>query len=188
MMVPTTALGGTFGAAGLAFGIAATVADFVALVDAGAVAALRLAGNFAASGAGGATAGAFLVLGVFATAGGVHFASTGAAVADFAAFAKTRLAGAGAAGGAAEATAGLTDTAAALFTATTATSPVFWAVLRGAGFFAGNGAAAACFSGAGLRALLDGAFALAAGAFGEEAGVVKALEAVDFAVFFVVNL
>ena len=184
MMVPTTAFGGTLGAAGLALGIAATVADFVALVDAGAVAALRFAGNFAASGAGGATAGAFLVLGVFATAGGAHFASTGAAVADFAAFAKTRLAGAGAAG----VTAGLTDTAAALFTATTATSSVFWAVLRGTGFFAGTGAAAACFSGAGLRALLDGAFALAVGAFGEEAGVVKALEAVDFAVFFVVNL
>lgn len=36
--------------------------------------------------------------------------------------------------------------------------------------------------------MLDGAFAWAVGAFGEEAGVVKALEAVDFAVFFVVNL
>ena len=185
MMVPTTALGGTFGAADLAFGVAATDADFVALVDAGAVATLRFAGNFAASGAGGATAGTFLVLGVCATAGGVHFASTGAAVDDFAAFAKTRWAGAGAAAGA---TAGASATAETFFTAATATSAVFWAGLRGAGFFAGNGAAAACFSGAGLRALLDGAFALAVGAFGEEAGVVKALEAVDFAVFFVVNL
>ena len=187
MMVPTTAFGGTLGAAGLAFGMAATDADFVALVDAGAVATLRFAGNFAASGAGGATAGTFLILGVFATAGGVHFASTGAAVDDFAAFAKTRLAGAGAAAGA-TAGASASATAAAFFTAATATSAVFWAGLRGAGFFAGTGAAAACFSGAGLRALLDGAFALAVGAFGEEAGVVKALEAVDFAVFFVVNL
>ena len=51
-----------------------------------------------------------------------------------------------------------------------------------------SGAATNGISGAGLRALPDGAFALAAGAFCEEAGVVKALEAVDFAVFFVVNL
>ena len=84
--------------------------------------------------------------------------------------------------------AGVTATAAAFFTATTATSAVSLSVLRGAGFFAVAGVTAGGFSGAGLRALLDGAFALTAGAFGAEAGVVKALEAVDFAVFFVVNL
>ena len=161
-MVPTTAFGGTFGAAGLAFGIASTAGDFVALVDAGALAVLRFAGTFARSGARAATAGAFLSVGVFATAG----------VVGFAAFAKTRAAGAGA----------------VFFTATAATSAVFLTVLSAAGFFTATGAAAACFSGTGLRALLDAAFALAAGALGEEACVVKALEAVDFAVFFVVNL
>jgi hypothetical protein len=74
------------------------------------------------------------------------------------------------------------------FGAITVTSGVFLTVLRGAGCFASTGASAACFSGTGLRALLAGAFALTAGVFGAEAGVVKALEAVDFAVFFVVNL
>ena len=44
-----------------------------------------------------------------------------------------------------------------------------------------SGAATNGISGACLRVLLDGAFALVA-------GVIKALEAVDFAVFFVVNL
>ena len=81
-----------------------------------------------------------------------------------------------------------TAAAAAFFTATTATCAVSLSVLRGAAFFAVAGVTAACFSGAGLRALLDGAFALRDGAFSAEAGVVKALEAVDFAVFFVVNL
>jgi hypothetical protein len=61
------------------------------------------------------------------------------------------------------------------------TAGVFVTVLRAAGFFSTTGAALAFFSVAGLRALLDGAFALTA-------GVIKALEAVDFAVFFVVNL
>jgi len=71
---------------------------------------------------------------------------------------------------------------------TTATSVVILTVLRGAVCFAGTRESVASFSGIGLRALLAGAFAAMGNAFLGMAGVVKALEAVDFAVFFVVNL
>ena len=194
MTVPTTELGGVVGAVGFVLAAGVASAGFVALVapcSVGALARADLTAGLAASlsarfsglaldGAGvgvTATAGAaFLVLGVFAACGGVRLASTGAALGDFAAFAKTRGAGAGATAGA------------AFCTATGATSAVFLTALRGAGFFAVVGAAAACFSGTGLRALLDGAFALAAGALAGVACAFKLLEAVDFAVFFVVNL
>ena len=81
-----------------------------------------------------------------------------------------------------------TGASAAFFSLETATSAVSVRDLRGAGFFGVAGVAAAGLSAAGLRALLDGAFGLVAGVLGAEAGVVMALEAVDFAVFFVVNL
>ena len=81
-----------------------------------------------------------------------------------------------------------TGASAASFSLKTATSAVSLRDLRGAGFFGDAGVTAADFSAAGLGALLDGAFGLVAGVLGAEAGVVMALEAVDFAVFFVVNL
>ena len=125
---------------------------------------------------GGRVAAGFLAFEAFATATGLVFTFSVTAV------------GATVFGDLARVAGFTTGASAAFFSITTATSGVSVRDLRGAGFFAVAGVTAASFTGAGLRALLDGAFGLATGVFGAEAGVIKALEAVDFAVFFVVNL
>ena len=202
-MVPTTLLAGTAGAAGgvafdfgavaLATGSSAFAGGRIASVAVGAVAAAFLPfGDLLGSAASLATTGtrglgglrAPIALGANVSRVWVDLpvffkvattlTEAGATV-DFPPWAATLLATALSAMGAGAAV------GAVFLTFASAVSAGFFTAFGCAGFFALDGAATACFSGNGLRALLDGAFAAMAGAF-------SAPEAVDFAVFFVVNL